>query len=156
MVVAGASGYIAPTISILPPSPIPHQPCPSSPLSPPTRSPSPPSVPLRQMSLQKLTPATLVCHKYGHRKQMERMIQSCSTFRCSSGSGSRRPRPLYPVCRLPIVRSCRAQFGRSFVTANPKNSNWFNRDRFVLSNGYVCVYQGPGEFLLTSGVTATG
>ena len=24
----------------------------------------------------------------------------------------------------------------SFFNANPKNSKWFNRDRFVLSNGY--------------------
>ncbi len=28
----------------------------------------------------------------------------------------------------------------SFFKANPKNSKWFNRDRFVLSNGYV--FQG--------------
>ncbi|KAG5645819.1 hypothetical protein DXG03_005160 [Asterophora parasitica] len=29
----------------------------------------------------------------------------------------------------------------SFVNANPKNSKWFNRDRFVLSNGHACVLQ---------------
>ncbi|KAJ7046571.1 transketolase [Mycena alexandri] len=28
-----------------------------------------------------------------------------------------------------------------FVNANPKNSKWFNRDRFVLSNGHACVLQ---------------
>jgi len=27
--------------------------------------------------------------------------------------------------------------GTRFFNANPKNSKWFNRDRFVLSNGYV-------------------
>jgi hypothetical protein len=26
-----------------------------------------------------------------------------------------------------------------FFNANPKSSKWFNRDRFVLSNGYVSV-----------------
>ncbi|KAF7440830.1 Transketolase [Pleurotus ostreatus] len=28
-----------------------------------------------------------------------------------------------------------------FVNANPKNSKWFNRDRFVLSNGHACALQ---------------
>ncbi|KAF7322805.1 Transketolase [Mycena chlorophos] len=28
-----------------------------------------------------------------------------------------------------------------FLAANPKNSKWFNRDRFVLSNGHACVLQ---------------
>ncbi|KAJ2085767.1 Transketolase [Coemansia sp. RSA 986] len=28
-----------------------------------------------------------------------------------------------------------------FLNANPKNSNWFNRDRFVLSNGHGCALQ---------------
>ncbi|KAF7295104.1 Transketolase [Mycena indigotica] len=28
-----------------------------------------------------------------------------------------------------------------FLTANPSNSKWFNRDRFVLSNGHACVLQ---------------
>ncbi|KAJ7109173.1 transketolase [Mycena epipterygia] len=28
-----------------------------------------------------------------------------------------------------------------FVNANPKSSKWFNRDRFVLSNGHACVLQ---------------
>jgi transketolase len=29
----------------------------------------------------------------------------------------------------------------NFVHANPKNPKWFNRDRFVLSNGHGCVLQ---------------
>ncbi|KAJ1833770.1 Transketolase [Coemansia sp. RSA 2711] len=28
-----------------------------------------------------------------------------------------------------------------FINANPKNSDWFNRDRFVLSNGHACALQ---------------
>ncbi|KAI9469370.1 Transketolase [Coemansia sp. RSA 989] len=28
-----------------------------------------------------------------------------------------------------------------FINANPKNSEWFNRDRFVLSNGHACALQ---------------
>ncbi|KAI0368453.1 transketolase [Pilatotrama ljubarskyi] len=28
-----------------------------------------------------------------------------------------------------------------FLNANPRNSKWFNRDRFVLSNGHACVLQ---------------
>ncbi|KAI0060880.1 transketolase [Artomyces pyxidatus] len=28
-----------------------------------------------------------------------------------------------------------------FINANPKNSKWFNRDRFVLSNGHACALQ---------------
>ncbi|KAF9448358.1 transketolase [Macrolepiota fuliginosa MF-IS2] len=28
-----------------------------------------------------------------------------------------------------------------FINANPKNSKWFNRDRFILSNGHACALQ---------------
>lgn len=32
-------------------------------------------------------------------------------------------------------------FFSRFINANPKNSKWFNRDRFVLSNGHACALQ---------------
>ena len=39
----------------------------------------------------------------------------------------------------------------SFFNANPKNSKWFNRDRFVLSNGYVYFLRYSFTALLTPG-----
>lgn len=32
-----------------------------------------------------------------------------------------------------------------FFNANPKSSKWLNRDRFVLSNGYVLVFISHSE-----------
>lgn len=71
-------------------------------------------------------------------KQIVQTIQLVSAFRCPYGSGPRRARPFHPVCRVPIIALSCAQSRHSFVNANPKNSKWFNRDRFVLSNGCVC------------------
>ena len=62
-----------------------------------------------------------------------------SLLRCSHGHGTRRARPLYQV-RCPIFLvpwDVQYNSGSRFFNANPKSSKWFNRDRFVLSNGYV-------------------
>ncbi|KAF8270348.1 transketolase [Lactarius quietus] len=42
------------------------------------------------------------------------------------------PMGLAPVCQVLFTR---------FFHANPKSSKWFNRDRFVLSNGHACALQ---------------
>lgn len=61
--------------------------------------------------------------------------------RCSDGDGPCHPRPLHPVsiCHRAWRFRFIGQFATRFFNANPKSSKWFNRDRFVLSNGYVLV-----------------
>jgi hypothetical protein len=61
--------------------------------------------------------------------------------RCSDGHGPSYPRPLHPVSTCHRAQPFRfiERFGIRFFNANPKSSKWFNRDRFVLSNGYVLV-----------------
>ena len=59
-------------------------------------------------------------------------------FRCTSGYGPRLSCSFFAVCSnfLVINRYCiKPYFNTRFLNANPKNSKWFNRDRFVLSNG---------------------
>lgn len=51
-------------------------------------------------------------------------------------------------CSVEIAGSC------SFFNANPKSSKWFNRDRFVLSNGWAFV-DAIGAIKLTSSLPQT-
>ncbi|KAJ7285638.1 transketolase [Mycena rebaudengoi] len=46
----------------------------------------------------------------------------------------------HPGAPMGMAPAAHVLFSR-FVNANPKNSKWFNRDRFVLSNGHACVLQ---------------
>ncbi|KAJ7343682.1 transketolase [Mycena albidolilacea] len=46
----------------------------------------------------------------------------------------------HPGAPMGMAPAAHILFSR-FVNANPKNSKWFNRDRFVLSNGHACVLQ---------------
>ncbi|KIK06473.1 hypothetical protein K443DRAFT_674131 [Laccaria amethystina LaAM-08-1] len=46
----------------------------------------------------------------------------------------------HPGAPLGLAPVAHILFSR-FVNANPKNSKWFNRDRFVLSNGHACALQ---------------
>lgn len=46
----------------------------------------------------------------------------------------------HPGAPLGMAPVAHVLFSR-FVNANPKNSKWFNRDRFVLSNGHACALQ---------------
>ena len=60
--------------------------------------------------------------------------------RCSHGNGPCDPCPLHSVSSSISRRARPFRFigplKTSFFNANPKSSKWFNRDRFVLSNGY--------------------
>ncbi|KAJ3513224.1 hypothetical protein NLJ89_g3064 [Agrocybe chaxingu] len=46
----------------------------------------------------------------------------------------------HPGAPLGMAPVAHVLFSR-FLNANPKNSKWFNRDRFVLSNGHACALQ---------------
>ncbi|KAJ7905291.1 transketolase [Mycena olivaceomarginata] len=46
----------------------------------------------------------------------------------------------HPGAPMGMAPAAHILFSR-YVNANPKNSKWFNRDRFVLSNGHACVLQ---------------
>lgn len=46
----------------------------------------------------------------------------------------------HPGAPLGMAPVAHVLFSR-FINANPKNSKWFNRDRFVLSNGHACALQ---------------
>ncbi|RDB24152.1 Transketolase 1 [Hypsizygus marmoreus] len=46
----------------------------------------------------------------------------------------------HPGAPLGLAPVAHVLFSR-FLKANPKNSKWFNRDRFVLSNGHACALQ---------------
>ncbi|KAJ6547356.1 transketolase [Mycena capillaripes] len=46
----------------------------------------------------------------------------------------------HPGAPMGMAPAAHILFSR-FLNANPKNSKWFNRDRFVLSNGHACVLQ---------------
>ncbi|KAM5539102.1 hypothetical protein V8D89_007325 [Ganoderma adspersum] len=46
----------------------------------------------------------------------------------------------HPGAPMGLAPAAHVLFTR-FVNANPKNSKWFNRDRFVLSNGHGCALQ---------------
>ncbi|KAK7469243.1 Transketolase [Stygiomarasmius scandens] len=46
----------------------------------------------------------------------------------------------HPGAPMGMAPAAHVLFSR-FVNANPKNSKWFNRDRFVLSNGHACALQ---------------
>jgi len=46
----------------------------------------------------------------------------------------------HPGAPMGMAPAAHVLFSR-FFNANPKNSKWFNRDRFVLSNGHACVLQ---------------
>ncbi|TBU32237.1 transketolase [Dichomitus squalens] len=46
----------------------------------------------------------------------------------------------HPGAPMGLAPAAHVLFTR-FFTANPKNSKWFNRDRFVLSNGHSCALQ---------------
>ncbi|KAJ7940848.1 transketolase [Mycena leptocephala] len=46
----------------------------------------------------------------------------------------------HPGAPMGMAPAAHILFSR-FMNANPKNSKWFNRDRFVLSNGHACVLQ---------------
>ncbi|KAJ6513879.1 transketolase [Mycena vitilis] len=46
----------------------------------------------------------------------------------------------HPGAPMGMAPAAHILFSR-FVNANPKNSKWLNRDRFVLSNGHACVLQ---------------
>ena len=61
--------------------------------------------------------------------------------RCPDGHGPSHPCPLHPVSICYRAQPFRfiGRFGTRFFNANPKSSKWFNRDRFVLSNGYALV-----------------
>ncbi|KAF9512775.1 hypothetical protein BS47DRAFT_1382802 [Hydnum rufescens UP504] len=43
----------------------------------------------------------------------------------------------HPGAPMGLAAAAHVLFSR-FITANPKDSKWFNRDRFVLSNGHAC------------------
>ncbi len=59
--------------------------------------------------------------------------------RRSDGHGSRSPRPFLSV-GIAIWFNNIARHANRFVNANPKDSKWYNRDRFVLSNGSVILF----------------
>lgn len=46
----------------------------------------------------------------------------------------------HPGAPMGMAPAAHILFSR-FMNANPKSSKWFNRDRFVLSNGHACVLQ---------------
>ncbi|RXW24174.1 hypothetical protein EST38_g1670 [Candolleomyces aberdarensis] len=46
----------------------------------------------------------------------------------------------HPGAPMGLAPAAHVLFSR-FLNANPKNSKWFNRDRFVLSNGHACALQ---------------
>jgi transketolase len=46
----------------------------------------------------------------------------------------------HPGAPMGLAPASHVLFSR-FLNANPKNSKWFNRDRFVLSNGHACALQ---------------
>ncbi|KAF9533402.1 transketolase [Crepidotus variabilis] len=46
----------------------------------------------------------------------------------------------HPGAPMGMAPAAHVLFSR-FINANPKNSKWFNRDRFVLSNGHACALQ---------------
>ncbi|KAG5985652.1 hypothetical protein E4U52_001090, partial [Claviceps spartinae] len=46
----------------------------------------------------------------------------------------------HPGAPMGLAPAAHILFSR-FLNANPKNPNWFNRDRFVLSNGHGCALQ---------------
>ncbi|KZT65457.1 transketolase [Daedalea quercina L-15889] len=46
----------------------------------------------------------------------------------------------HPGAPMGMAPAAHVLFSR-FFNANPKNSKWFNRDRFVLSNGHACALQ---------------
>lgn len=46
----------------------------------------------------------------------------------------------HPGAPMGLAAAAHVLFSR-FVNANPKDSAWFNRDRFVLSNGHACALQ---------------
>ncbi|KAF7555869.1 hypothetical protein G7Z17_g1844 [Cylindrodendrum hubeiense] len=60
-----------------------------------------------------------------------RLLAVDATYACSSGHPGA-PMGLAPVAHVLFNR---------FLNFNPKNPNWLNRDRFVLSNGHGCMLQ---------------
>ncbi|KAI9889235.1 MAG: Transketolase [Vezdaea aestivalis] len=60
-----------------------------------------------------------------------RLLAVDATFKCNSGH------PGAPMGMAPLAH---VLFNK-FMTFNPKNPDWVNRDRFVLSNGHGCMLQ---------------
>ncbi|KAI1005944.1 putative transketolase [Podosphaera aphanis] len=60
-----------------------------------------------------------------------RLLAVDATFKCNSGH------PGAPMGMAPVAHV----LYHKFLNYNPKNSNWINRDRFVLSNGHGCMLQ---------------
>ncbi|KAK1222790.1 Transketolase [Marasmius sp. AFHP31] len=63
-----------------------------------------------------------------------------ATIRALSADTVTKANSGHPGAPLGMAPVAHVLFSR-FVNANPKNSKWFNRDRFVLSNGHGCALQ---------------
>ncbi|KAL0572632.1 Transketolase [Marasmius crinis-equi] len=65
---------------------------------------------------------------------------SIATIRALAADTVTKANSGHPGAPLGMAPVAHILFSR-FVNANPKNSKWFNRDRFVLSNGHACALQ---------------
>lgn len=65
---------------------------------------------------------------------------SINTIRALAADTVRKANSGHPGAPMGCAPMAHVLFTR-FLNANPKNINWFNRDRFVLSNGHACVLQ---------------
>ncbi|KAJ7581072.1 transketolase [Mycena floridula] len=66
--------------------------------------------------------------------------KAIATIRTLAGDVVAKANSGHPGAPLGMAPVAHVLFSR-FVNANPKNSKWFNRDRFVLSNGHACALQ---------------
>ncbi|KAF8514027.1 transketolase [Gautieria morchelliformis] len=65
---------------------------------------------------------------------------SINTIRALAADVVNKANSGHPGAPMGMAPVAHVLFSRFFV-ANPKNSSWFNRDRFVLSNGHACALQ---------------
>jgi transketolase len=65
---------------------------------------------------------------------------SINTIRCLAIDTVQRANSGHPGAPMGCAPMAHVLFSR-FLRANPANSKWFNRDRFVLSNGHACALQ---------------
>ncbi|KAJ1672941.1 Transketolase, partial [Spiromyces aspiralis] len=63
-----------------------------------------------------------------------------NSIRCLSADMVQKANSGHPGAPMGCAPMAHVLFTR-FINANPKDSEWFNRDRFVLSNGHGCALQ---------------
>ncbi|PVU93947.1 hypothetical protein BB560_005971 [Smittium megazygosporum] len=67
-------------------------------------------------------------------------VLSIDTIRCLAADVVFKSNSGHPGAPMGCAPMAHVLFSR-FINANPKNPNWINRDRFVLSNGHACALQ---------------